>query len=134
MKRLLGNSEMSKFGCTCGNVISDVVCPNEVTGSILSDKSNEKFFDGLQSILDDCFEHQTKGKTNEWMMKHFNDQYPSGLSLGSMLHDVLHSSYLDLTLSVMECESCGRLWVQRSVGENYYREYTSTLQTVTHKA
>jgi hypothetical protein len=29
-------SQMSKFACTCGHVISDVQCPNEVTGWLLS--------------------------------------------------------------------------------------------------
>ncbi len=48
---------MSKFRCTCGNVISDVVCPNEVTGGILSDKSDERFFDQLCSLIDEFFEH-----------------------------------------------------------------------------
>ncbi len=44
---------MSKFGCTCGNTISDVHCPNEVTGYLLSDKSGEEIFNLICSTIDD---------------------------------------------------------------------------------
>jgi hypothetical protein len=57
------------------------------------------------------------------MRKHFNDMYPNNLSLGEMIHDAINSRYHGLTLAAMECDKCGRLWIQRSVGENHYREY-----------
>ena len=114
---------MSKFGCKCGTVISDVVCPNEVTGSVLSDKSHDKFFGDVCSIINDCIEHDRRGDISGWMKKHFNDMYPKDLPVGEMIHDAIHSLHCGLTLAVMECDKCGRLWIQRKVGENHYREY-----------
>lgn len=52
-----------------------------------------------------------------------SDGYPKNESLGVMLHDAIHSRHCSLTLAAMECEKCGRLWIQRRVGENFYREY-----------
>ena len=119
---------MSKFACACGNVISDVDCPNEVAGTILSDKSHEKFFDEVFSLINECLEHASQGKISEWTKKYFDEMYPKDLSLGQMLHDVLHTRYCNLTLAVLECHKCGRLWVERTVGENDYREYVPGTQ------
>jgi hypothetical protein len=57
------------------------------------------------------------------MKKHFNDMYPKNLALGEMIHDAIHSLHCGLTLAVMERDKCGRLWIQRKIGENHYREY-----------
>src|SRR5262249_18023172 len=102
---------MSKFRCKCGNIISDVQCPNEVTGDILSDKSGNAFFDGLASMIDDFFVCSRENRIPEWLAKHFNDGYPKDLSPGAMLHDALHELYLNLKLRMMECDKCGRLWI-----------------------
>lgn len=118
---------MSKFGCKCGNVISDVISPNEVTGEILSNKSHESFFDDVAAIIKDCLEYSAQGKIEAWMNKHFS-VYPKSLPLSEMLHDALHIRHCNLTLGLMECDKCGRLWIQRSVGENYYREYVPAAQ------
>lgn len=115
---------MSNFRCTCGHIISDVVGPNEVTGDILSDKSGDIFFDSVASVIDDFFAHFQTDRLSEWRTKHFNDLYPKDLSPGVMLHDALHSIYLGLRLAMMECDQCGRLWIQKAVGVNEYIAYS----------
>jgi hypothetical protein len=122
---------MSKFACKCGNIISDVVCPNEVTGSVLSHKSHDKFFDDVCSIINDCLDHDKRGAMGAWMKKHFNDMYPKDLPMGEMLHDAIHARHRSLTLAVMECDKCGRLWIQSRVGENHYQEYVPGSQDQT---
>ena len=109
---------MSRFRCTCGHIISDTMCPNEVTGDVLSDRSGELFFEAIASVIDDFFAHFRADRVSEWRAKHFNDCYPKDLSPGAMLHDALHSVYLDLRLAMMECDQCGRLWIQKAVGQN----------------
>ena len=115
---------MSKFGCTCGNVISDVQCPNEVTGYLLSDRSGEEFFNLILDTIDDYMKHRAADDVEGWRRKHFNDHYAAIESAGHMIHDVLTSAFFGLTLAAMECEQCGRLWFQTQPNLNQYRGYS----------
>ncbi len=114
---------MSQFGCLCGATIYDVEGPNEVTGRILSDKSSDKFFTDLCSIIEDCVEHDKRGDLGGWRKKYFNHFYPKDLPISEMLHDVIHTLHVNLTLDMMECDECGRLWIQEGVGKRKYQEY-----------
>ena len=115
---------MSKLACTCGHVISDVQCPNEVTGWLLSDKSGVAFFTAIHDTIDDYLQHAERGDVAGWRQKHFNDIYPLDISAGHMIHDVLTSRLFDLTLATMECDQCGRIWVQRTPDMNHYHAYS----------
>lgn len=115
---------MGKFGCTCGNVISDVACPNDVTGSVLSDRSGDAFYDAIATTVKDYLEHLHGNTVDEWRTKHFNDIYSDDLPGSEMIHDVLTSKLMDLTLAMFECDECGRLWIQTKPGVNEYRGYS----------
>ena len=115
---------MSKFRCTCGNVISDVQCPNEVTGWLLSDKSGEQFFGAISQTIDDYLQHLAAGDIAGWRDKHFNEIYPDDISAGSMIHDVITSHFFDRTLAALECDNCGRLWLQEKPDINKYHAYS----------
>ena len=115
---------MGKFACTCGHVISDCQCPNDVTGDVLSDKSFNVLSDAIVSVVQDYLEHLQKGQVDEWRTQHLGNDYPDDLSAGDMIEDVLTSKFWDLTLAMFECDQCGRLWVQRAVGVNEYRGYS----------
>jgi hypothetical protein len=115
--------QMSKFACTCGNIITDVQCPNEVTGWLLSDKSGDAFFTLIREAIDDYCRHLANDDVERWRQKHFNDIYPTDLSAGHMIHDVLTNHFFRLTLAVMECDNCGRIWVQQKPDVNHYHGY-----------
>lgn len=114
---------MSKLGCSCGHVISDVQVPNEVTGTLLSDKDGHDFFDFIDAATSDLLQHLESNNLAAWRAKHFNDIYPTNVSPSEMLADVIHSRFLDCTLALMECDACGRLYIQRAPGVNRYRGY-----------
>lgn len=116
---------MGKSACTCGHIISDVQCPNEVTGWLLSDKSGESFFRSITDTVNDCLQHAADSDLDGWRGKHFNELYPTDVSVGDMIHDVLTSQFFDLTLAAMECDECGRMWVQQSPGMNHYHGYSA---------
>ena len=85
---------MGKFACTCGHVISDIECPNEVTGNILSDKGFHVFADAIVASVQDCFEHFQKEQIGEWRVQNFGDDYPADLTVGDMIEDILsHKLY-----------------------------------------
>ena len=115
---------MGKFGCTCGHVISDVQCPNEVTGWLLSDKSGESFFKSISDTINDYLQHVANDDLRGWRAKHFNDMYPNDIPAGEMIHDVLTSRFFDLTLGAFECDKCGRLWLQQTPDMNHYHAYS----------
>lgn len=115
---------MSKFTCTCGHVISDTLCPNEVTGWLLSNKSGESFFAAIQETIDDYLAHVAKNDIDGWRRRHFNDIYPLDVPPGHMIHDLLTSRFLQLTLATMECEKCGSVWIQRTPDMNQYQGYS----------
>jgi hypothetical protein len=115
---------MSKFACTCGNVISDVLCPNDVTGNVLSDKCAEAYYDTISTVIKDYLEHLSQNTIDQWRAKHFNDAYPPNEPGHEMIHDVLASRLRDLTLAMLECDKCGRLWIQTAPGVNQYRGYS----------
>ena len=114
---------MSKFLCSCGHIISDSAIPNEVTGDVLSDKSQEKFFDHIYQIVKIFFNHYEASTLHKWRRDHFNDCYPQDASPAEMIHDIIHARYCNLTLAMMECEECGRLWIQEKVGVNKYKPF-----------
>ncbi len=114
---------MSKLGCTCGNVIWDGLVPNEVEGEILSNKGYHRYFDSMSEIIDDFLTHFQAGRLPDWRKKHLDPIYAENVTPGEMLADILQSAYTDLTLAMLECDQCGRLWVQKAVGENHYRPY-----------
>ncbi len=114
---------MSKFTCKCGHIISNVICPNEIEGSLFSDKSEEKFFEGMSDIIDGYLKCQDKQEVKNWKKMYFTDGYPIDISPASMIYDAISNKFHKLTLIIMECEKCRSLWVQKSAGENFYREY-----------
>jgi hypothetical protein len=115
---------MGKFACTCGHVISDGAIPNTVTGSILSDMSTELLSESISNVITDFLTHHATNQVHEWRAKHFNDIYPQDLPPSEMIHDILFGRLMSLTLEVMECDNCGRLWIQEAVGVNRWRGYS----------
>lgn len=114
---------MGKLGCRCGHVISDGAVPNEVTGSVLSDKSEGTFFAFVEATIAAWLEHLQSGRLNAWRTKHLSSGYPADTPPVQMLVDVMQSRFADLTLALMACDACGRLHVQRAPSTQHYRGY-----------
>jgi hypothetical protein len=116
---------MSKLRCSCGFVISDVVVPNEVTGHILSDKSADAFTDALCDVVDELVAASIAGTLHEVRSKYFAEPYPRDCTAREMANDILYPRLLELSLSILECDQCGRLWIQDAPDRNTYRPYES---------
>ncbi|WP_459558497.1 hypothetical protein [Lacunimicrobium album] len=114
---------MSKFKCQCGHIISDIVSPNEVTGWLLSDKSGERFFTEIAELVNGYFQHLASNDLDAWRRQYFTADYPNDLSAGDEIHDALRSRFVDLTLSLMECDQCGRVWIQSKPDVNHYHAF-----------
>ena len=92
---------------------------------MLSNKSADAYHEFVTFTVDDFLEHSQKDNLTEWCKKHFNEHYPIDTTPPcSMIHDVLISKYLSLCLAVLECDNCGRLWVQSKPAANHYVGYS----------
>lgn len=116
---------MSKLRCSCGSVISDVVVPNEVTGHLLSDKSTDAFTDALCDVVEELVAASVAGTLLEVRAKYFADPYPKDCTPREMANDILYPRLLELSLEILECDECGRLWIQETPDGNKYRPYLS---------
>ena len=116
---------MGTLRCICGFTISDVVVPNEVEGHVLSDKSTDAFMDAVCNVVDELVTASAAGSLREVRSKHFADPYPEDCTPREMANDILFSRLLELSLGMLECDECGRLWVQATPNGNEYRPYES---------
>lgn len=115
---------MGKFGCTCGHVISDTTYPNEVTGDLLSCKNFELLSNYIEEVVSDFLNLQQQGRLDHWRSKYLNGPCSATIADFELISDVLTSKYSDLCLGVLECDECGRLWIQEEIGVNRYRAYS----------
>jgi hypothetical protein len=58
-----------------------------------------------------------------WIAEYFSPQYPAEVSDEEVVHDILRCPKRPVSLSVAECEQCGRLWVRWEPEGNSYRSY-----------
>jgi hypothetical protein len=63
------------------------------------------------------------GRREEWLHSFFYEGYPVHISDSSVISAILLLFGEKITRTVLECESCGRLWVQIAGGRNEYRSY-----------
>lgn len=114
---------MSKMQCRCGHVISDFASPCVTEARVIGDTAFEHFETDFSRQVA-AFLASTRDNTRaEWLVEHFGEIYPSDLPDAEVISDLLDSSLRKYAVSMAECERCGRLWLQRKVGQNLYRSF-----------
>jgi hypothetical protein len=114
---------MSKMGCTCGAIISDTVYPCPTEGTVIGEQDFEQM---LQSFVADVvafLEAVATGERESWLLRYFSSGYPHDVSDAEVIDDILGRLWRSSSLSIAECGSCGRLWIQQPSGENQYRSF-----------
>jgi hypothetical protein len=114
---------MSKMACLCGGVISDALCPCPTEGWILREQEQETFQEVVGKDVTAFFTAVRAGRRDAWIVQFFSPQYPTEVSDEGIITDIMSYHHRRFMLSIAECEKCGRLWVQRSPGENSYRSF-----------
>ncbi|MDR0781236.1 MAG: hypothetical protein LBF16_11160 [Pseudomonadales bacterium] len=111
---------MSKLLCECGHVIHDHESGLDYKAILISDKDFVGFFDWVIDEIQEYVIAATAGETEKWLLsKGFGKDYVGlGLDHGNVLHDHLHTRFLDIKKDVYECVRCGRLHVERE-GNNF---------------
>lgn len=115
---------MSKMGCICGGIISNSLCPCPTEGWLLRDQDQEGFYDGTSQDIAAFFAAVQSGCRDVWIAEYFSRQYPTDVNDEEFVYDIIAHHKRQVVLSVAECETCGRLWVQRGPGINEYLSYS----------
>src|SRR5262249_14668561 len=123
MCRGRGSRAMSTMACRCGAIISDVIAPSPTEGWLFLDQDEERFQDSLSEDIASFFAACRVGQRESWLRNFFSSTYPSDLSDQGVVSDIVALHARTFSLSICECSQCGRLQVQRSIGENSYIGY-----------
>ena len=114
---------MGKLACTCGNVISDVVCPCPTEGWLIGDQDRDRLVLESHEAVKSFLAALIAGRKEDWIRAFFLEGYPTDTADESVLNDVNSRFEVRYQKSVAECDQCGRLFVQARPGENVYRSY-----------
>lgn len=116
---------MSKLGCPCGNTIRDNTNGLPYKAHLLKDSLCESFWAWLVIELQSYVAAAEQGSVRAWLTsRRYTEDYVSlELDHGNVLHDHLHSKFLEFERSVYECSVCGRLLVE-SVEDNQFVSYS----------
>src|SRR5438270_13053 len=107
---------MPKFGCTCGRVIDLSRIPFRYGGKIVRnldwDRTYEAFFREATRFV----EAVAEGRQDAWMEERFGPGFSKRRLYESVYHDVLFDLFMDHVrahqLEVLQCEACGRIWIE----------------------
>jgi hypothetical protein len=114
---------MGKMGCLCGGVMSDSQCPRPTEGWLLRDQDQDGFLEESSRDITSFFAAVQSGGRREWIDQYFSPQFGVGLSDEGVVFCIIADHKRRLVLSVAECETCGRIWLQRAPGLNSYRSF-----------
>ena len=116
---------MSKMKCKCGHIISNVTYPAPTEGRILPQELFETLLREFCCRLGQFINADRSGLSAraKWLREGLGDGYPADTSIEDVINDLLTDALLPKTLSVAECEQCGRLHVQRAPQANEYLSY-----------
>jgi hypothetical protein len=106
---------MSRLRCECGYVIQDHNIGLDYKAEIISDVDIFYFFEWMTSEIQEYVTSVQMGETEKWMLsKGFGKDYVDlCLDHGNVLHDRLHSKFVEIKKDVYECVQCGRLHLER---------------------
>lgn len=114
---------MSQMACLCGSTMKFNLNPSPIEGWILRDQDLENYHEAIGRSIAGYFAAASAGRSHAWLGEFFSAQYPTDGSEESVVADIIAVHAYQFTLSIVECESCGRLWVQRGPSENVYRSF-----------
>ncbi|MYN05567.1 hypothetical protein GTP41_26090 [Pseudoduganella sp. DS3] len=102
---------MSKLGCLCGHVIRDQSDSLPYKAAFIRDRDDQFLFD---QITKDAAKF-TEAASVEGMAPHIAAQLPDGASITAteLFVDRISSAFAGLASDMYECESCGRIWLQK---------------------
>jgi hypothetical protein len=112
---------MSRLGCRCGHIIRDQTNSLPYKGSVLPDVRHDLFFNWVSHETQSYVAAALGGSADQWLLdKGYTPDYVAlKLNHGEVLHDHIHTHYLDLKRDIYECEACGRIHMETMSDNNF---------------
>ncbi|RZJ86650.1 MAG: hypothetical protein EOO60_13180 [Hymenobacter sp.] len=102
---------MSKLGCVCGHTIRDNTLSLPYKAQFIRDQDLESYSDWTEPV--NAFIEAIKaGKREQWIANYFSKSYPTTLSNGSIIGDIISEFDLNFHDTLYQCENCGRIKIQ----------------------
>jgi hypothetical protein len=127
---------MSKLKCNCGHVIADQANNLSFRADYLPDRSSEDFSHDIIEIIKSFNQAKDSGQKENWINENFTvPPYPTDLPDHEMVWDLIHNSFIEKTRTIYQCESCGRIWIQRGLTDNFisFKPETKDWQGILNK-
>jgi len=110
--------------CKCGNIISNIVFPCSTEGSIISQQNEEVLEREFVTEVKAFLSAVSSGRRDKWLVAKFGKDYPKDLSDADIILDLYTTTSDRYKLSIAECEKCGRIWIQETIGKNRYCSFS----------
>ena len=110
---------MSKFSCSCGNVIALNEYPTAFEGWLLGCEAEEYFEDEISRQIADFYEAVRQDAKERWV-EAFYGHAAELAGDAEIICDIVRRVKQRYLVAVIECPSCGRLSIQRAPGAGHY--------------
>jgi hypothetical protein len=109
---------MSKLGCVCGHIIRDQADNLPYKGTLIPDQNFNVYYDEILETVGAFVKAVRNDTDKEWITQHFGTEY-AALTLDdtSIISDLLAKFFVDFSLTIFQCENCGRIHIE---GENHF--------------
>ena len=105
---------MSKLACTCGNTIRDQTDSLPYKASLIKDQQEERLIGDLAQEMNFLLTAAKAGSLEAYLNERYGNT-PWSPKAAEACYDIIGSKLLSNSLVAYECQSCGKLWIQKGV-------------------
>ena len=103
---------MSKFKCTCGEVIYDQTDHLPYKGYLFADHDYFELFDKISTDIAALMQARLAGKEKEWHQGYFQNDKATTMADHDLVFMMIARQLLHGHVAVYQCPKCGRLNVE----------------------
>jgi hypothetical protein len=112
-----------KLVCHCGHIIVDQSFDVPYKADYFADGDYESSFGRLIAWCAEFVQTSEAGKQGEFLARHLGDRYPQDLTVADIIGDMVGGLLASFGHEMFECEQCGRLWLQPTLGKDKFVSY-----------
>lgn len=105
---------MSKLACTCGYIIRDQKDSLPHKASLIKDQQEEDFIQNLAQEINSLLTAAEAGNLEAILDQRYG-KTPWQPKAAEVCYDIIGSALLSNSIRAYECQSCGKLWIQKGV-------------------
>ena len=115
---------MSKLLCSCGDVIVDQTDDLPYKAGLVPDSDAGDFLEAVAVGAAGLADSVANGTLEQWVSTAFGSGYPRELGVADVFSDFVTGKALKITRDVYQCETCGRLYVEKAPGTGTFFRFS----------